>query len=696
MRTGSKNGGLYLFDSPYPISSSCQTIANQTATCYVSKSLWHNRIGHPSDQAVDVLQSNLNFTKDFHIFPCDICHKAKHTREHFSLSDHTSTAIGKLVHVDLWVLTNLSSSVLNGKSPFEPVYGLKPKLSHLRNFGCLCFSYVLNNSDKFSASQVQPDVRRSGRNVKLPARFNDNVVGNSRKYGLEKYVSYSNTSAPNMYFSTNLQKSFELNTHYEALKDTRWVDAMNNEIEALNRNNTWTICDLFKGRKPVWHKWLFKIKYKSTCEDLFQLGINNASLYGDLSEDVYRTLPHGFDNDKSKVCKLNKSLYGIKQALRQWNGKLTKAFIDNGFVQSKFDYSLFTKKYDDVFIALLVYVDDIVITGDNLSEIEKFKLFLKSKFQIRDLVKLKYFLRIKVLDNKDGICLSQRKYCLELLHEYGFSFAEAEYRSMASVTCKVIWLSNLLGDIESFQENTGYWQEPNTQESHIEEVATSPTKNKKKVTRNRQKRTSQSVDAPRQTLWTTEEEIVLCKGWLAISENSKDGNAKKQSGFWVEILDYIESKTKQYGRRTYDMESGVGDEDYVQRAMIHYEIDTGVAFKLHHCWEILKDRPKWQEVTLLKFSTGKFDQREGTKQELLRGKKGSKSRSTSNVNEDALAKLMVTEMTAQEKEERLAFLDIKRREVEYREQELEQQDMRFYLQPYDHLIGDQRKAMDEI
>ncbi|GJX36444.1 copia-type pol polyprotein [Tanacetum coccineum] len=79
-----------------------------------------------------------------------------------------------------------------------------------------------------------------------------------------------------------------------------------------------------------------------------------------------------------------------------------------------------------------------------------------------------------------------------------------------------------------------------------------------------------------------------------------------------------------------------------------------------------------------------------------RKNKGSKSTGSSNVNEDALAKLMVTEMTAQEKEERLAFLDIKRREVACRERDLEQQDMRFYLQPYDHLTGDQRKAMDEI
>nr|GEU58484.1 reverse transcriptase domain-containing protein [Tanacetum cinerariifolium] len=134
--------------------------------------------------------------------------------------------------------------------------------------------------------------------------------------------------------------------------------------------------------------------------------------------------------------------------------------------------------------------------------------------------------------------------------------------------------------------------------------------------------------------------------------------------------------------------------------MICYEIDTGVAFKLRHYWDILKDRPKWQEIALPKFSTGSRGSKrhkssgyssfntesreqsinlntivgdidEDDVQEIrpegrykaraaARKKKGSKSGSTSNVNEDALAKLMVTEMTAQERKERLAFLDIKR------------------------------------
>ncbi|GKA44526.1 ribonuclease H-like domain-containing protein [Tanacetum coccineum] len=165
--------------------------------------------------------------------------------------------------------------------------------------------------------------------------------------------------------------------------------------------------------------------------DLFQLDINNDFLYGDLSKDVYMTFPLSFNNDKSKV-----------------------SLVDNGFVQSKFDFSLFTKKYDDVFIAMLVYVNDIVITGSNLSEIEKFKLFLKSKFQIKDLVKLKYFLGIEVLDNKDGICLSQRKYCLELLHEYGMLAAKHVDTSLPENTT----LNHVESDDDHLLSDVGKYQ----------------------------------------------------------------------------------------------------------------------------------------------------------------------------------------------------------------------------------------------
>nr|GEV97599.1 ribonuclease H-like domain-containing protein [Tanacetum cinerariifolium] len=85
-------------------------------------------------------------------------------------------------------------------------------------------------------------------------------------------------------------------------------------------------------------------------------------------------------------------------APRQWNAKLTSTLIENVFSQSKSDYSLYTKSDKGVFLALFVYVDDIIITSNSVYEIEKFKVFLKSKFMIKDLGKLKYFLGIKVVD----------------------------------------------------------------------------------------------------------------------------------------------------------------------------------------------------------------------------------------------------------------------------------------------------------
>nr|GEV61741.1 ribonuclease H-like domain-containing protein [Tanacetum cinerariifolium] len=92
---------------------------------------------------------------------------------------------------------------------------------------------------------------------------------------------------------------------------------------------------------------------------------------------------------------------------------------EHGFEQSKFDYSLYTMHNGEKFIALLVYVDDIVITRNDNVGINDFKVFLSTKFMIKDLGVLKYFLGIEVVENDLGVCMSQRKYCLELLHGYG-------------------------------------------------------------------------------------------------------------------------------------------------------------------------------------------------------------------------------------------------------------------------------------
>ncbi|GJS75302.1 ribonuclease H-like domain-containing protein [Tanacetum coccineum] len=241
----------------------------------------------------------------------------------------------------------------------------------LNNLNFFDFDYLNDHSDiPNDEERSDPILNRYGTPSPHPGSTFEplNESGEGHSHGLNVVASE--------------EESFE-----EAAKHQPWVDVMNSEIDALYRNNTWDLVDLPKGRKAI---------------------------------DVHALCLHvTFPKNETRVCKLNKSLYGLKQALRQWNAKLTYALVKCGFVQSKSDYSLFTKKFGDVSIALLVYVNDIIIIGNNLHEINKFKQFLKTKFVIKDLGKLKYFLGIEFLETSSGICLNQMKYCLEIIDEFG-------------------------------------------------------------------------------------------------------------------------------------------------------------------------------------------------------------------------------------------------------------------------------------
>ena len=114
-----------------------------------------------------------------------------------------------------------------------------------------------------------------------------------------------------------------------------------------------------------------------------------------------------------------KSLYGLKQASRQWNLKLTEALVTAGYSQSSHDHSLFTKRVGGDIAAVLIYVDDLLITGNSSVLIQDLKATLHSNFKMKDLGDLKYFLGIEVLRSKNGIVLSQRKYALELISDCG-------------------------------------------------------------------------------------------------------------------------------------------------------------------------------------------------------------------------------------------------------------------------------------
>ena len=159
--------------------------------------------------------------------------------------------------------------------------------------------------------------------------------------------------------------------------------------------------------------------------DIHQMDVYNAFLHGDLHEEVYMDLALRFSSDnRHQVCKLSKSLYGIKQASRQWTIKLTIALTSLRFIQSQFDYSLFTKKSGPHIVIVLVYVDDLLITGSDGDLIQATKDHLQLSFKIKDLGDLKYFLGIEFARNKDGILMHQRKYVVELISDLGFTGAK--------------------------------------------------------------------------------------------------------------------------------------------------------------------------------------------------------------------------------------------------------------------------------
>ena len=143
---------------------------------------------------------------------------------------------------------------------------------------------------------------------------------------------------------------------------------------------------------------------------LCQLDVNNTFLHGDLKEEVYMDLPSGFHSKGGLVCKLVKSLHGLKQVSRQWFAKFFTTLLMLGFTQFRADYSLFTKKTSTSFIALLVYVDDILLASDNKQAVDELKVLLDQQFKLKDLGELKFFLALEVARSASGISLCQRKY----------------------------------------------------------------------------------------------------------------------------------------------------------------------------------------------------------------------------------------------------------------------------------------------
>jgi Reverse transcriptase (RNA-dependent DNA polymerase) len=149
------------------------------------------------------------------------------------------------------------------------------------------------------------------------------------------------------------------------------------------------------------------------------MDVKNIFLQGTLEEEMYMNLPPGHreENIPNLVCRLKKLIYGLKQSPRAWYGKLSNFLILCNFKVSGADSSMFTKKNSNGTTVVLVYVDDLIITGNNQLEIDCVKRDLKNKFDIKDLGKLKYFFGIKIAHSLKGLFISQKKYVLDLPKE---------------------------------------------------------------------------------------------------------------------------------------------------------------------------------------------------------------------------------------------------------------------------------------
>ncbi|RVW97878.1 Retrovirus-related Pol polyprotein from transposon RE1 [Vitis vinifera] len=305
----------------------------------------------------------------------------------------------------------------------------------------------------------EPPLRRSTRHIQPPAWHHD--------YAMSAQLNHSSTQ------SSSRQAQTEPSSFEQADCDPRWRQAMFTELQALERNNTWEMVPLPPGHKPIGCRWVYKIKYHSdgTIERykarlvakgytqvagidyqetfsptsklttlrclltvaasrnwyIHQLDVHNAFLHGNLQEEVYMTPPPGLRRQgENLVCRLRKSIYGLKQASRNWFSTFTATVKSAGYIQSKADYSLFTKSQGNKFTAILIYVDDILLTGNDLHEIKMLKTHLLKRFFIKDLGELKYFLGIEFSRSKKGIFMSQRKYALDILQDTGLTGAKPE------------------------------------------------------------------------------------------------------------------------------------------------------------------------------------------------------------------------------------------------------------------------------
>jgi hypothetical protein len=259
----------------------------------------------------------------------------------------------------------------------------------------------------------------------------------------------------------------EPSTFKEALQgpdSEKWQLAIKSEMKSLLQNKTWDLVLRPKGKNIVSSKWVFKIKdngqfkarmvargfsqeygldYFETyapvarfaslrlvlaiaayhCLQIQQMDVDTAFLYGNLEEEIYMEQPEGYIDDSSLVCKLRKSLYGLKQAPRVWYQVIDKFFRTQGLVRSGADPAVYVETRPisgQIPLIVAIYVDDLIIVHKDIARINSLKEALNSKFNMKDLGRIRNLLGMEVHCLENGsIFINQPTYIRKLLKRHG-------------------------------------------------------------------------------------------------------------------------------------------------------------------------------------------------------------------------------------------------------------------------------------
>lgn len=152
-----------------------------------------------------------------------------------------------------------------------------------------------------------------------------------------------------------------------------------------------------------------------------QLDVQNAFLHGVLKEEIFMRPPTGLNIGDDRVCRLNKTLYCLKQAPMEWNKKFNTYVQGLGFKQSEYDKCLYVSNQDGKPVYILLYVDDFIIASKHLQKMIDIKNKLNGEFKMRDLGNLRYFLGIRIVRTEQTVHLSRGAYIESLLKKLGMS-----------------------------------------------------------------------------------------------------------------------------------------------------------------------------------------------------------------------------------------------------------------------------------